>query len=63
MKKIILLILDGFGIREGENGNAIKMANMPVLTKIMEDFRFLMQIFNESDGNIFKKIKNTFEIE
>ena len=24
MKKIILLILDGFGIREGENGNAIK---------------------------------------
>lgn len=23
-EKIILLILDGFGIREGENGNAIK---------------------------------------
>lgn len=33
------------------------------LTKIMENFRFLMQIFNESDGNIFKKIKKTFEIE
>ena len=33
------------------------------LTKIMENFRFLMQIFNESEGNIFKKIKKTFEIE
>ena len=38
MKKIILLILDGFGIREGENGNAIKMANLPNLAKIMSDY-------------------------
>ena len=34
MKKIIMLILDGFGIRENENGNAIKMANLPTLTKL-----------------------------
>ncbi|NLC48655.1 MAG: 2,3-bisphosphoglycerate-independent phosphoglycerate mutase [Tenericutes bacterium] len=38
MKKIILLILDGFGIRESENGNAIKMASLPNLTKIMTEF-------------------------
>ena len=38
MKKIILLILDGFGIRESDNGNAIKMANLPHLTKIMEEY-------------------------
>src|SRR5574344_947495 len=38
MKKIILLILDGFGIRESENGNAIKMANLPNLTKIMTEY-------------------------
>ena len=37
MKKIILLILDGFGINNSDTGNAIKMANMPVLTKKMED--------------------------
>ena len=38
MKKIILLILDGFGIRQNENGNAIKMSNLPNLNKIMEEF-------------------------
>lgn len=29
MKKVITLILDGFGIREEEHGNAIKMASTP----------------------------------
>lgn len=38
MKKIILLILDGFGIRQNENGNAIKMSNMPNMNKIMEEY-------------------------
>ena len=38
MKKIILLILDGFGIRESENGNAIKMASLPNLARIMSDY-------------------------
>lgn len=38
MKKIILLILDGFGIREAESGNAIKMAKLPVLNKIMTEY-------------------------
>lgn len=38
MKKIILLILDGFGIRQNENGNAIKMSNLPNITKLLEEY-------------------------
>ncbi len=38
MKKIILLILDGFGIRENENGNAIKMSNLANITKILTKY-------------------------
>lgn len=38
MKKIILLILDGFGVRATENGNAIKMSNIPNLTKLMKEY-------------------------
>lgn len=38
MKKIILLILDGFGIRKSEVGNAIKMSSLPNLTSIMSKF-------------------------
>ena len=33
MKKIILLILDGFGIRDAESGNVISMANIPNIKK------------------------------
>ena len=38
MKKVILLILDGFGIRESENGNAIKMSNLPNLNNILKTY-------------------------
>ena len=38
MKKIILLVLDGFGIRESENGNVIKMSSLPNLSKIFSDY-------------------------
>lgn len=38
MKKIILLILDGFGIREAETGNATKMANLQNLNKIFNEY-------------------------
>lgn len=38
MKKVILLILDGFGIRESDNGNAIKMSNLPNLSKILNEY-------------------------
>lgn len=38
MKKIILLILDGFGLRDSENANAIKMASLPNLTNIFSKY-------------------------
>ena len=36
MKKIILLILDGFGIRKSDNGNVISMSNIPNIKKSYE---------------------------
>ena len=38
MKKIILLILDGFGLRQNETGNAIKMSNLPNIKRIFETY-------------------------
>ena len=38
MKKIILLIVDGFGLRQNETGNAIKMANLPNIKKLFEEY-------------------------
>ena len=38
MKKIILLILDGFGVYPDYKGNAIKKANTPVLDRLMSEY-------------------------
>ncbi len=38
MKKILTIILDGFGLREEERGNAIKAANMSCFNKIWEEY-------------------------
>ena len=35
-KLTMLMILDGFGINEKEEGNAVKIANTPVLDKLMK---------------------------
>ena len=35
-KNMMLMILDGFGINEREQGNAIKMANTPNLDRLMK---------------------------
>ena len=37
MKTVMLCILDGFGINELEDGNAIKLANTPNLDRIMKE--------------------------
>ena len=36
MRKILMIILDGFGYREEEYGNAIKQANMKTFNKLWE---------------------------
>ena len=38
MKKIILLILDGLGLSENENGNAVKAAKTKGLDEIMAKY-------------------------
>lgn len=38
MKKILTIIFDGFGIREEEKGNAVKMANMVNFNKLWNEY-------------------------
>lgn len=38
MKKVIFTILDGFGIREEEKGNAVKNANTKAIDKLIKEF-------------------------
>ena len=38
MKKIILVVLDGFGIRNKEVGNAIKQADTPVIDRLLSEY-------------------------
>ena len=38
MKKVLLIVLDGFGIRKEENGNAIKHADMPTFNKLWDEY-------------------------
>ncbi len=38
MKKIMMIILDGFGIREEEKGNAIKLAKMNNFIKLWDEY-------------------------
>lgn len=38
MKKILLIVLDGFGINEDKNGNAIRLANTSVFDKLYAEY-------------------------
>ena len=38
MKKILMIILDGFGIRENEHGNAVKLANMTYFNSLLDKY-------------------------
>ncbi len=38
MKKILMVILDGFGMREEEHGNAVKKADMPFFNKLWNEY-------------------------
>lgn len=51
MKKILTLMLEGFGIREDEFGNAIKQANMPNFKNLWEKYpHSLLKASEESLG-------------
>ena len=38
MKKVLTIILDGFGYREEEEGNAIKKANLSTFPKLWDEY-------------------------
>lgn len=40
-KPTVLMILDGFGLNEKTEGNAVAQANTPVLDKLMKDYPFV----------------------
>lgn len=51
MKKILTIILDGFGVREEIHGNAIKAADMTCFNKIWEEYpHSLLQASEEAVG-------------
>lgn len=56
MKKIILLILDGFGIRASENGNVTKMSNLKNLTDIFKDYSMSELECSEEEVGLLKGI-------
>ena len=38
-KPVVLMVLDGYGLNDRTEGNAIAMANTPVMDKLMKVFR------------------------
>ena len=40
-KPVVLMILDGYGLNDNPDGNAIAMANTPVMDKLMSDYPFV----------------------
>ena len=37
-KPVLLMILDGFGLNEKTEGNGVKLANTPIMDKIMKEY-------------------------
>lgn len=40
-KPVVLMVLDGYGLNECSEGNAIAMANTPVMDQLMKDYPFV----------------------
>ena len=40
-KPVVLMILDGYGLNEKEQGNAVAIANTPVMDKLMAEYPFV----------------------
>ena len=40
-KPTVLMILDGFGLNDKTEGNAVAQANTPVIDKLMKDYPFV----------------------
>jgi 2,3-bisphosphoglycerate-independent phosphoglycerate mutase len=53
-KKVALIILDGFGLRNQTHGNAIALAKKPNIDKILHEFPFAQLGASESDVGLPK---------
>ncbi|MCD8150362.1 MAG: 2,3-bisphosphoglycerate-independent phosphoglycerate mutase [Clostridiales bacterium] len=40
-KPVVLMVLDGYGLNDNPEGNAIAMANTPVMDRLMEEYPFV----------------------
>ena len=40
-RPVVLMVLDGYGLNERTEGNAIAMANTPVMDKLMKECPFV----------------------
>ena len=40
-KPVVLMILDGYGLNEITEGNAVALANTPVMDKLMAEYPFV----------------------
>ena len=40
-KPTVLMILDGFGLNDTQEGNAVVQGNTPVIDKLMKDYPFV----------------------
>ena len=40
-KPVVLMVLDGYGLSDHKEGNAIAMANTPVMDKLMSEYPFV----------------------
>ena len=40
-KPTVLLILDGYGLNDKKEGNAVALANTPVMDKLMAEYPFV----------------------
>ena len=50
-KPTVLMILDGYGLNEKTEGNAVKEAKTPVMDKLMQEYPFVRYMFIRNRGN------------
>ncbi len=51
MKKVLMIILDGFGMRDNSHGNAVKLASMPFFNSLLEKYPYsLLEASGEAVG-------------
>ena len=45
-RPVVLMVLDGYGLNDNPEGNAIAMAKTPVMDNLMKDYPFVKGLFS-----------------